>query len=103
MNKAQIAALLLAGATAGVGGKTALESVLGSASAAPSRPTAHAVDLRRDYNGNNLHFSVYGNRSLGADAGFVDLNQPKKCNPLSDVTRKQLTECMNAAANSCEW
>jgi len=102
MNKAQAVALLLAGATAGVGGKQALESVTGVAVAAPATPTVHAVDLRRDFGGGNLKFSVYGNRSLG-DAGYVDLGQAKKCRPASDATKKQLLDCMNAAGAACEW
>lgn len=102
MNKAQAAALLLAGATVGVGGKTALEGVFGRAEAAPAAPIAHALDLRRDYSGENFKFTAYASRSLG-DAGYVDLGQAKKCRALSDATKKQLLSCMNALGTVCEW
>lgn len=102
MNKAQVAALLLTGAAFGAGGKQAVDRVLATAVAAPSGPIAHAVDLRRDYAGENFRFSVYANREVG-DAGYIDIGHAKKCRPLSDETKKQLLACMNAAGASCEW
>lgn len=102
MDKKALAAALALGVTMGAGGKTALDAALGTAEAKPVAPFTHAVDLRRNYDGSNLHTLVYASKG-SADAGYADIGQSKKCAPLSDALRKQLTDCMNAAAATCEW
>lgn len=101
MTKGQIAAVFLAGAGAGVGGRQAVEALSNVAVAAPAKPVAHAVDLRRDFDGKNFRLSVYGSRVV-PDAGFADLGQAKKCAP-TEKQQKQLEACMGAAGAACEW
>jgi hypothetical protein len=102
MTKAQIAAVFLAGAGAGAAPGALLNALsTPSAVAATARPTAHAVDLRRSFDGSALHYSVYGNRAQG-DGGYVDLGLAKKCAP-TEKQQKLLNECMGAAGASCEW
>lgn len=103
MTKGQIAAVFLAGAGVGAAPQAVLSALTTtSVSAAPTHPTAHAVDLRRDYSGANFHFAAYGNRAV-ADAGYVDLGQAKKCSPLTAKQQEQLGACMALAGNVCEW
>ncbi|TAL42475.1 MAG: hypothetical protein EPN91_08830 [Salinibacterium sp.] len=103
MSKAQVAALLLAGASVGVGGREAVGALLGRADAAPAKPFTHAVDLRRDFQSAEApKFLVYGNVKLARDAGVRDLGQATQCTPLTAVT-KDCTQCMNGLAKDCMW
>lgn len=101
MNKGQLTAALLLGATLGAGGKALVENTVSTAIAAPAAPFAHAVDLRRDFSGSNFTFTAYANRAL--DAGYTDLGQAKKCQQLNDTAKKKMLDCMNAAGAACEW
>lgn len=101
MTKAQIAAVFLVGAGAGVSGRQLAENLgTPAATAAPARPTAHAVDLRRNYDGTALHYAVYGSRAR--DGGYVDLGASKKCVP-TEAQIKALNTCMGTAGSTCEW
>lgn len=101
MNKTQAAAVLALGMALGVGGKQAAEGLLSPAEAKVLAPVAHAVDLRRAHDGSQFSIAVYGTRG-SADAGYTDLGQAKRCKP-NDVQLKKLVDCMDIAANACEW
>jgi len=104
MNKAQAAALLLAGATVGVGGKQLVESAISPAEAATILPFTHAVDLRRDYStrdAGTVRISAYATRP-SVDGGTRDVGLAQSCAP-SAVTAKRLIEDMNTLARECNW
>lgn len=103
MTKAQIVAVFLAGAGAGAAPGAIIKALsTGAVEAAPAKPSAHAVDLRRQFDGSRLQYAVYGSRQQ-TDAGYVDLGPAKKCRPLTADEQKALAACMGIAGQTCEW
>lgn len=102
MTKAQITAVFLAGAGVGAAPQAIVSALRTSTvEAAPAQPTAHAVDLRRKFDGSGFAYAVYGSR-VQPDGGYADVGPAKKCS-LKEDQRKALNECMSIAGQSCEW
>jgi len=95
-----MAAVFLAGATAGFGG-----SKLGSVSPPAPEIRVHALDLRRGQDLPDGGFEVrrvaYGTL-VREDGGTKDIGQAKTC-ATSPARQVLLEDELRAAANECDW
>jgi len=104
MNKKQLAAAMLLGATMGVGGEKAISALNSPVEAAPLGVYTHAVDLRRPNAQGATGLVVplvYGSREV-RDGGFSDIGQAKSCKPAAQ-TQKLMADTMNALGRDCDW
>ena len=98
MNKAQMTALFLAGAVAGVGGTKLV------ASTSPLQIYVHALDLRleaEDDGGYRVSRRAYGTVRR-PDGGVKDVGQAHAC-PEAPGDQTALKAVMQAAADECDW
>lgn len=96
MNKAQVAAVFLAGAAAGVGGKQVANAIFSEAAATPAKPVLHAVDLRRLQTlDGEVRISAYG--WVPTDGGVRDIGHAKSCKAPGPAA----VAFMNSL--DCEW
>lgn len=101
MNKAQVAAIFLAGAAAGVGG-----AKLSVASTPAPQVRVHALDLRTGVQLVDGGFEVtrraYGTITR-ADGGVKDVGAAKSCAVPNEIRAAALADEMKAAASECDW